>query len=743
VSAFDLSVDDTLDLVQISDPAWNADGTRVGFLRFADGDTAFAARSVGAVERTAVSLRDGSFDPETLPDLPSVASFEWRPGHPDEALVVADGDLYRVDVTDGEPTAFASAADAHGSPAWHPDGDRVAYLRDRTLWIHGLDGELRAVPLDAPVRPADLFGPTPLAWSPDGRYVAMVVETDDETLGVAAVDTRADELAWATTPASADDCLRADFAWVGPDHLVYAEDSADGARRVYRSVRLGEDAGASGAGEDAGASGAGEDAGASGAGEDAGASDAGSTAADAEGVAVASESVDGLLLPHSPVGHESGRLAVVSARTGYRHVYAIDVDRRRAALEDEGAPARPGLQGEGVVQVTSGEFEARGDAGDVPDWSPDGDRLAYVTNEVDPGERHLEVATLADGAVVDRTRFDDVRGNAIGPTWGPDGDRVACLRSGRFSPTDVHVASLETGGMARVTASHPAPERFDELPEPEPVSFEASDGATVYGYLYVPPGASTGDEVPSVVLCHGGPISQMRRGFHHGRTYGYFHLFDQYFVSEGYAVLELNFRSGVGYGDDFEQAIHRNVGVVEVDDCVAAADYLRERPETSDAVGMWGRSYGGFLANALATMTDAYDCAVNVAGIWNWRTWEEWAVDLGPTHWGAGEPSWFHNRFGGPPDSDDPEVQARYDRASPSEYVDDLDTPLLSLHGSTDKNVTVGELEELIADCVDAGVDFDAVYYPDEEHMFEQPATWRDALGRVTDFFGTHLRDHE
>nr|WP_233265005.1 prolyl oligopeptidase family serine peptidase [Halomarina oriensis] len=691
-------------LVSTTDPAWNDDGTRVGYLRFADGETQFATQRVGPVEGTDVSLDAGTFTPDTETTLDGVAGFEWRPGHPEEALVVADGDLYRVDTSAGTTRPLARAHEATSSPAWHPDGDRIAYLRDRTLWVHGVDGTVTALSTDDPLRPADLFGPTPLEWDPSGRYVGVVVEPDDvEALGVAVYDTESPDepVVWETTPTTADDCLRADFQWVGAGHLVYAEDSRDGTERVYRSVRVGEDEGL--------------------------------------GVAVASESVDGLLLPHRPVGHESGRLAVVSARTGWRHVYAIDVEARRDAVEN--GDDRPGFTGTGVVQVTEGEFEARGDADDRPAWSPDGERLAYVTNEADPGERHLEVATLGEGAVTDRTAFSDVDGNAIYPTWSPTSERVACLRSGRFSPTDVHVAAVDTGAMRRVSASYPEPSRLDGLPDPEPVSFEASDGATVYGYLYLPPDAEAGDDVPSVVLCHGGPISQMRRGFHHGQTYGYFHLFDQWFVSEGYAVLELNFRSGVGYGDEFEQAIHRNIGIVEIDDCEAAATYLRERPETSDRVGMWGRSYGGYLANALATMSDEYDCAVNVAGIWDWRTWEEWAIDLGPTHWGASEPTWFHNRFGGRPDSDDPVVQERYRVGSPNSFVEDLDTPLLALHGSTDKNVTVGELEVLIEECVEAGVDFDAVYYPNEEHMFQRPATWRDALGRVVEFFDDHLKE--
>jgi dipeptidyl aminopeptidase/acylaminoacyl peptidase len=113
-------------------------------------------------------------------------------------------------------------------------------------------------------------------------------------------------------------------------------------------------------------------------------------------------------------------------------------------------------------------------------------------------------------------------------------------------------------------------------------------------------------------------------------------------------VLELNFRSGIGYGDAFEQGIHHAVGVDEVADCVAAARFRRDCDHTGDRVGLWGLSYGGFLANVVATMTDAYDCAVNVAGIWDWRPREAWATDLDPTHWGPNEPSRVHNRFGGP-----------------------------------------------------------------------------------------------
>ncbi|MFP8890545.1 prolyl oligopeptidase family serine peptidase [Natrialbaceae archaeon A-CW2] len=690
-------IEDALDLVSVSNPQWNSTGSYVGFLRTAYGETDFASLPVGDLTKTAVSIRDGIEKPNSSTDSGGVSAFDWRPEHPSEAAIVVDGAIDIFDVETGESRPVIHGKQPCSGITWSPDGETLAYLSDGTLWVYE-QRSIRVCEFDSNVSAASFLSGSEVRWDPSGRYVGVVVEGDLEALGITVFDTVNGEIVWSTIPDESESCMRASFDWVEDGHLVYAEDTMDGTTRVYRSVKIGMDHGV--------------------------------------GKPIASESVDGLLLPHEPVGSGTGRLAVISARTGYRHIYAIDVQTRRQTIESD----QPDLTGSGIVQVTEGEFEARGDASDVPAWSDDGKQLAYVTNRVDPGERHLHVATIDETGTTEHTAFTDIRGNALAPTWFSD-DRIAFLRAGRFSPADVHVADVQQKTMQRLSASHPSPERLETLPEPEPVEFEASDGETVYGYLYTPPEARAGDDIPAIVLCHGGPISQMRRGFHPGKTYCYFHGFDQALVAEGYAVLELNFRSGIGYGRAFEQAIHRRVGVDEVQDCVDAAAFLRSHELIGDTVGMWGRSYGGFLANILATKTEAYDCAVNVAGIWDWRTWEEWAIEEGRSTWGPGEASWFHNRFGGPPNSEDPVVQERYRIASPNTYVDEMKTPLLALHGSADKNVTVEELHRLIVECVDAGVDFDSVYYPDEEHMFERPETWRDAYARVLDFFDVHLRD--
>ncbi|MEF8779780.1 MAG: prolyl oligopeptidase family serine peptidase, partial [Haloferacaceae archaeon] len=650
-TAIDFDFGDAIDLAWVGPPRGNDDGSLVGFLRTEQGETDFAVLPAADPTAGSVSIRDGTFDPAVRTDAGTVSEFEWRPAHPSEAALVADGDVEVFDAEAGERRPLVRGPSDCSGVAWSPDGETLAYCRDGTLWLHESEG-ICAVEFPDDVDVATFLGGPTIRWDPSGRYVAAVIEGDPEAHGIGVYDTEAETTAWSTLP-DPSVCMRASFDWVDDGHLVYGEDAMDGASRTYRSVRVDEDEGV--------------------------------------GAPIASESVDGLVLPHEPVGSGTGMLAVVSAETGYRHVYVIDVEQRRETVTD----ADPGLRGDGVIQVTEGEFEARGDASDVPAWNDDGDRLAYVTNRVDAGERHLHVSELDEGTSEEVLALTDVAGNAVWPAWIDD-DRIALVRAGVTTPADVHLADASNGGLRRLSASHADPDSLETLPEPQPVEFPASDGTQLYGYLYTPPGATPGDDLPAVVLCHGGPIAQMRRGFHPSKTYSYFHAFDQAFVAEGYAVLELNFRSGIGYGESFEQAIHRKVGVDEVQDCVDAAEFLRSHDLVGDRVGMWGRSYGGFLANALATKTDAYDCAVNVAGIWDWRTWEEWAIEQGPSTWGPGEASWFHNRFGGPPDSDDETVQERYRRASPNTYVDEMETPLLSLHGTEDKNVTVEELHHLI-----------------------------------------------
>ncbi|WP_254864244.1 S9 family peptidase [Halovivax gelatinilyticus] len=729
--AVSFTVEDALGLRYVHEHAWNAKGSAVGYLRFDGGETDLVVRRTDT-DRPAPDEPPDS-DPDALTDLGTVTGFDWRPDRPTDLALVADGAIERFNTKTGDRRTLVDADDAYASITWAPDGDRLAAVSDGSIWLFDeREGSSRTLARDSSLSVASLFAATPLEWSPDGRYLATVVEAPADGLGLAVVDVAGDEVAWTYRPDPTDGRLATTFDWVGPETLVYVAETVDGTHRAYRAVTLGEGR-RSGTDEN----GTGND-----------------------GTTLLSES-DGRGLPRDPiVGADDGRFAVLSARTGYHHVYAIDVDARRAAVESLSDRDDPGFDGPGVCQVTSGEFEARGDALDEPAWSPDGERLAFVTNERDPGERDLVVCTIGDlssnDAVTDRRVVDDEPGNVLYPTWSPDGERLAVIRAGRTTSADVHVVDAsgrsDDPRLHRLSRAHTDPAVFEAFPEPEPVSIprdlgapvgderstvDDSQGETVPGYLYLPPDAEPGDDRPAVVWCHGGPMRQMRRGFHHMRSYAAFHAFNYVLVSKGYAVLSINYRGGIGYGRDFENGIVESIGETDVDDCVAAAAFCRDHPVVGDRVGLWGLSYGGYLACALATTSDAYDCTVNFAGVWDWADWVRFATER---HWGAGRG--FVARFGGHPDEieRDDALAERYRIASPASSVDELDTPLFSLHGTADPNVPFDQLDAIVADCVESGRAHEVMYYPDENHMFEGDATWRDALGRVLPFLDEHLR---
>ncbi|MDY6817132.1 MAG: prolyl oligopeptidase family serine peptidase [Halobacteriales archaeon] len=693
---FSFSVDDALALRTVAAPAWNDDGSLVGCLQTHGDETEFIAVTVEAIETTDRSLANVDA-PTAATDSGDIAEFAWRPDAPAEAALIVDGAVERFDTATAARTTLSAGDEPHSSPAWHPDGDRLAYVRDGTLWLHDLStGGVRALTTDHTV--ADLFGPTPVRWSADGAYLATLIETDGEGLGLLVLDPDGGDdgdgtaaMAWKRTPSATAALTVPAFDWAGDRVLVYAEESLDGSERVYRAPTIDAESG--------------------------------------PGTAILSEHDQRVLARDEPVGTDDGRIAVLSAASGYHHVYIIDVATRREAVGDD---ERPGIDGPGVTQVTSGEFEARGDANETPAWHPDGDQLAYVTNEADVGDRRLHV-TAVDGIDINGTTVFDVPGNAVHPDLNPAG-QVACVRSGRTTPADIHVAATDTGAIKRVTQAHPDPSRFDSFPEPEPVSFPGANDETIYGYRYAPPDATAGDDRPAVIWCHGGPVRQMRRGFHHMRSYAGFHAFNHVLVSRGYVVLELNYRGGIGYGRAFEHGIHHAMGVDDLTDCVRAAEFLRDDDRVGDRVGLWGLSYGGFLANAVATKTNAVDCVVNFAGIWDWRDWVEYAITQFRT---AGRQ--FAARFGGTPDVEDEAVAERYAEASPCEFAEGIDTPLFALHGTDDPNVPFEQMDGLVADLVDLGKPFEMAYYPEEDHMFEATTTWRDALDRVVPFLETHL----
>ena len=292
-------------------------------------------------------------------------------------------------------------------------------------------------------------------------------------------------------------------------------------------------------------------------------------------------------------------------------------------------------------------------------------------------------------------------------------EQVAVLVAGPDLPQSVGIMEAD-GGEARVISEIPARFPRDRHVVPTNVTLTADDGFEFYNQLFLPPDMEPGERRPALIFIHGGSRRQMLLGYHYMHFYHMAYAVNQYFANQGYVVLSVNYRSGIGYGKEFRETpgIGRR-GNMEYKDILAAGLYLQGREDVDpDRVGLWGLSYGGILtAQGLARNSDVFAAGVDIAGV------HFWGDDLDPSE------TW-------------------YSSSSASE-VDNWTSPVLLIHGDDDRNVdfsqTVGLVQALRAN----NVHYELMVFPDEVHDFLVFDRWLITFDATEDFFRRFLWEQE
>ena len=89
---------------------------------------------------------------------------------------------------------------------------------------------------------------------------------------------------------------------------------------------------------------------------------------------------------------------------------------------------------------------------------------------------------------------------------------------------------------------------------PQIILTKAADGLEIHNQLFLPKDLKPGEKRPTMIFVHGGPARQMLPAYHYMQFYHWAYAFNQWLADEGYIVLSINYRSGVGYGRSFRQA---------------------------------------------------------------------------------------------------------------------------------------------------------------------------------------------
>jgi dipeptidyl aminopeptidase/acylaminoacyl peptidase len=410
----------------------------------------------------------------------------------------------------------------------------------------------------------------------------------------------------------------------------------------------------------------------------------------------------GMVAQHQVFWAAGDRLIFPWEQNGWCHLYSL--------------PAR----GEQPLELTPGEGEVEHAA-----ISADRKTIYYSTNIKDIDRRHIWSVDAAGG----QSPQPVTRGEHI--EWEPapvaDGSALAFLASSYNEKAHAVVQTQNGQPKALTPEAIPAEFPASALIRPEPVMITAADGIQVHGQLFLPPHAgTTAQRHPALVFFHGGSRRQMLLGFHYMYYYSNAYALNQYFANQGYVVLSVNYRSGIGYGLNFREALNYGAtGASEFNDVVGAGLYLKSRPDVDPKrVGLWGGSYGGYLtALGLARASDLFAAGVDFHGV---HDWNQVIQNFVPAY--------------------DPKAHADAARlafeSSPLASVKTWKSPVLLIHGDDDRNVPFSQTVQLVEALRQQHVEFEELIIPNEIHDFLMHQHWVEAYKATADFFSRKLESN-
>jgi dipeptidyl aminopeptidase/acylaminoacyl peptidase len=344
----------------------------------------------------------------------------------------------------------------------------------------------------------------------------------------------------------------------------------------------------------------------------------------------------------------------------------------------------------------------------------------FACNKDDIDRRHIWRVPVGGGEVTPVTRGGNLEWSPV-----PVGENaVAYLHSGVKSPAQPAIQM--TKGSVKELAPDSVPADFPTaaLVEPKPVMLTAADGMPIHAQLFLPADLKPGEHRPAMIFFHGGSRRQMLLGWHYMEYYNHAYAMNQYLASRGYVVLAVNYRSGIGYGLNFREALNYGAtGASEFNDVLGAGLFLKSRADVDpQRIGLWGGSYGGYLtALGLSRASDLFAVGVDFHGVHDWN-------------------NVIRNFVSAYDPAKDVNAARIAFESSPMASVGTWRSPVLLIHGDDDRNVPFHETVMLVEALRKQKVPFEQLIFPDEIHGFLTHKRWIEAYTASEKFIDGYLK---
>jgi dipeptidyl aminopeptidase/acylaminoacyl peptidase len=339
-------------------------------------------------------------------------------------------------------------------------------------------------------------------------------------------------------------------------------------------------------------------------------------------------------------------------------------------------------------------------------FSSDNKTFYYCTNAGDIERRHIWTVPADGGTPVQITTGDGVE---TSPAPLASGKYLSTLSANWNMPQSVGVWKTGKEGAAppqKIVFPTSMPGfPTDAHVKPEIVITKASDGVEVHNQIFLPKDLKPGERRPAIVFVHGGPERQMMPAYHYMQFYHWAYGINQWLADQGYIVMSINYRLGIGYGRSFRMAANAGaMGNSEYLDVVAGGKYLQTRADVDpNRIGIWGLSYGGLLVSeALARNSDIFKAGVDLAG-----------VHLEGSSLDPASVSYKSSAIGA---------------------IDGWKSPVLLIQGDDDRNVAFQQMTGLVQLLRQRDVYYELVVFPDDVHESLLHSRWLYVLGRMETF---------
>ena len=382
-----------------------------------------------------------------------------------------------------------------------------------------------------------------------------------------------------------------------------------------------------------------------------------------------------------------------SEKDGWNHIYLYDKD------------------GKLKNQVTQGPWEVTSYYG----YDPKSNRVFYQSSEngsINRGVYSIKVNGKGKEALATEAGTNSAN-------FSTDFTYFINSFSDAETPYVFTLNDAEDGDVVRKIKDNQAlKDQFDDYVISEKEFFTLPvNGEELNAYMIKPKDFDPNKKYPVFMTQYSGPGSQsVANSWSAGNGYWF-----QMLAQEGYIIVCVDPRGTGLKGRDFKKMTQKELGKYEVEDQIAAAQALGERDYVdADRIGIWGWSYGGFMAsNCIFQGADTFKMAIAVAPVTSWRFYD----------------SIYTERYMTTPQ----ENASGYDNNSPLSHVDKLEGKFLLVHGSADDNVHVQNSMRLIEALVQANKQFDWAIYPDKNHGIYGGNTRLHLYTKMTNFIKENL----